>query len=102
MAHGEGRFVPREPAVLDRLREADQIALRYTDADGNPATGYPVNPNGSTDDIAGLCDPTGRILGLMPHPERFTDITHHPQWTRGLVTHAHGRRFFDNARAYFS
>ncbi|MCL2701314.1 MAG: phosphoribosylformylglycinamidine synthase I [Phycisphaerae bacterium] len=102
MAHGEGRFVPREPAILDRLRAADQIALRYVDAAGNAGQPYPINPNGSTDDIAGLCDPTGRIMGLMPHPERFTDITHHPQWTRGHVTRADGRLFFDNARKYFA
>ncbi len=63
---------------------------------------YPVNPNGSVDDIAGLCDPSGRVLGLMPHPERFTDITHHPRWTRGGVKRADGRIFFERAVKYFA
>ncbi len=100
MAHGEGRFVPRDQAVHDQIRAGDQIALRYVDAAGRPGP-YPVNPNGSIDDIAGLCDPTGRVLGLMPHPERFVDITHHPQWTRGGVTRADGRIFFERAFKYF-
>ena len=100
MAHGEGKFVPRDGAVHDQLRAGDQIALRYVDASGKPGP-YPVNPNGSIDDIAGLCDPTGRVLGLMPHPERFVDVTHHPQWTRGGVTRADGRIFFERAFNYF-
>ncbi len=99
IAHGEGRFVPRDEQVLQRLREQDQIALRYVDAKGDPG-GYPVNPNGSVDDIAGICDPTGRIMGLMPHPERFVEITHHPQWTRGHVRRADGRLFFECAYKY--
>lgn len=70
MAHGEGRFTgPAE--VLQRLRDNGQVALRYAD-----------NPNGSDDDIAGICDPSGLVFGLMPHPERFTVPTQHPQWTR--------------------
>jgi phosphoribosylformylglycinamidine synthase len=100
MAHGEGKFVPRDQAVLDQLRASDQIALRYVDAAGKPGP-YPINPNGSIDDIAGLCDPSGKVLGLMPHPERFVDITHHPQWTRGHVTRADGRIFFERAFKYF-
>jgi phosphoribosylformylglycinamidine synthase I len=101
IAHGEGRIVPREASILDTLRAQDQVAVRYVDAAG--ASGpFPVNPNGSVDDIAGLCDPTGRVLGLMPHPERFTDITHHPQWTRGGVARADGRIFFERAFKYFA
>ena len=73
VAHGEGRFTVAEPAVLDRLRERGQVALRYA-AD--------QNPNGSADDIAGICDPTGLVLGLMPHPERFVHPTQPPDWTR--------------------
>jgi phosphoribosylformylglycinamidine synthase subunit PurQ / glutaminase len=71
IAHGEGRFVAASPDVLSRLTSRGQIALRYRD-----------NPNGSQDDIAGICDPTGRIFGLMPHPERYLDWTLHPFWTR--------------------
>ncbi|MCD6304000.1 MAG: phosphoribosylformylglycinamidine synthase I [Planctomycetes bacterium] len=99
VAHGEGKFVTSDDAVLDRLRQADQVALRYVDHQGRPG-GYPVNPNGSVDDIAGICDPTGRVMGLMPHPERFVDVTHHPQWTRRPVERADGRLFFERAREY--
>ncbi|NLF33244.1 MAG: phosphoribosylformylglycinamidine synthase I [Planctomycetes bacterium] len=96
IAHGEGRFVCRDEAVLKRLQKADQVALRYCDAEG--VTGTPgANPNGSDDDIAGLCDPTGRILGLMPHPERFVDIVQHPTWTRGTVKTADGLGLFRKA-----
>jgi phosphoribosylformylglycinamidine synthase subunit PurQ / glutaminase len=100
IAHGEGKFTPRDDSVLATLRGNDQVALRYVDASGSPGP-FPVNPNGSVDDIAGLCDPTGRVLGLMPHPERFVDITQHPTWTRGNVKRADGRLLFDNARKYF-
>ncbi len=96
IAHGEGKFIPRDQAVLDRLRTDGQIALRYVDGDGRPGP-YPVNPNGSVDDVAGLCDPTGRVLGLMPHPERFVDITQHPRWTAGHVTRPDGAIFFQRA-----
>jgi len=101
IAHGEGRFVPRSDEVLGRIRQDDQAALRYVRADGRAAAGTAANPNGSIDDIAGLCDPTGRVLGLMPHPERFVDVTQHPQWTRGGVARADGRLFFQNALACF-
>jgi phosphoribosylformylglycinamidine synthase len=57
--------------------------LQYATADGNPAQGrFPHNPNGSLSDIAGICDPTGRIFGLMPHPEAYNHWTNHPDWTR--------------------
>ncbi len=83
--HGEGKFVPRDSSVLERLRANGQVALRYAHLDGTPARGaYPANPNGSIEDIAGICDPTGRVFGLMPHPEAHVDYTHHPCWTRRL------------------
>lgn len=83
VAHGEGRLVMRDEEALERLRERGQIALRYVDpARPDQAAGYPANPNGAVDDIAGLCDPTGRVLGLMPHPERNLSPWNHPQWTR--------------------
>jgi phosphoribosylformylglycinamidine synthase len=63
VAHGEGRFVVSDARVLERLRAKRQIALRYAAADGSQARGFPDNPNGSVDDIAGLCDPSGRVLG---------------------------------------
>ena len=81
--HGEGKFIVRDDAVMDRLRANGQIALRYVRPDGSPANGeFPFNPNGAADDIAGICDPSGRIFGLMPHPEAFQDPTNHPNWTR--------------------
>ena len=99
IAHGEGKFVPRDGDVLRRLGDDDQVAVRYIDAEGR-AGGYPVNPNGSVDDIAGICDPSGRAMGLMPHPERFIDITQHPCWTRGNITRGDGAILFQRAREY--
>lgn len=96
VAHGEGKFVTAAPEVLDRLRSGDQIVFRYAAADGG-APRYPENPNGSQDDIAGICDPTGRILGLMPHPERHVEPTQHPRWTReGARTAGDGLALFES------
>ena len=82
--HGEGKFIVQDDALLAALRKHGQIALRYATPDGALAEGaYPANPNGSVDDIAGICDPAGRVLGLMPHPEAYMDATNHPAWTRG-------------------
>jgi phosphoribosylformylglycinamidine synthase len=79
--HGEGKFFA-EPEVIERLERNHQVVLRYATEDGRPAGGsFPANPNGSINDIAGICDPTGRILGLMPHPEAFNHWTNHPDWT---------------------
>jgi phosphoribosylformylglycinamidine synthase len=99
VAHAEGKVVLRDDSVLDRLREGNQVVFTYVDDDGNE-TGYPVNPNGSVANIAGICDPTGRVLGLMPHPERNTRRTHHPRWTRGEDDGGAGRRIFERAVAY--
>ena len=97
VAHAEGKFVPADGGVLDALRENGQVAFRYVDPEGKPA-GYPWNPNGSVDDIAGICDPTGRVLGLMPHPERHCLPIHHPRWTReGLKERGDGLRIFERA-----
>lgn len=80
--HGEGKFVA-EPGILKQLMDNNQIVYRYADADGHPAQGrFPLNPNGSVEDIAGICDPTGRIFGLMPHPEGYNHVTNHPDWPR--------------------
>ncbi|MCD6169610.1 MAG: phosphoribosylformylglycinamidine synthase I [Candidatus Latescibacteria bacterium] len=100
VAHAEGKFIPRDPAVLQKLRENRQVIFRYVGPDGNPG-GYPWNPNGSVDDIAAICDPTGRVLGLMPHPERHIDPVQHPRWTReGLNNRGDGMLLFDNAIKY--
>jgi len=92
IAHGEGKFIPANQSVLDKLKSSGQIALRYSGE----------NPNGSIDDIAGICDPTGRLMGLMPHPERFVHPTHHPQWTRKKPESADGMIMFKRAYDYFA
>jgi phosphoribosylformylglycinamidine synthase len=79
VAHGEGKFIVKDSAVFKKLKTNGQIVFRYCDARGKSG-GYPDNPNGSLDDIAGICDDTGRILGLMPHPERHIEIHQHPRW----------------------
>jgi phosphoribosylformylglycinamidine synthase len=83
IAHGEGRVMFADRREFDAVRQAGQNALSYTrPADGAANLhGEPYNPNGSMGDIAGLCDESGRVLGLMPHPERFVTWTQHPCWT---------------------
>jgi phosphoribosylformylglycinamidine synthase len=81
--HGEGRLVVGSPEVGADLRARHLVPLRYANPATSEATAeYPANPNGSWDNAAGLCDPTGRIFGLMPHPEAFLTRTNHPRWTR--------------------
>jgi len=80
--HGEGNFFATS-SDIERLFSNNQVVMQYAGEDGDPAEGkWPRNPNGSIRDIAGICDPTGRIFGLMPHPEAFHDMTNHPDWTR--------------------
>jgi phosphoribosylformylglycinamidine synthase len=81
VAHAEGRFTVRDAATLERLSAGGQIALRYVSETPGPVR-YPDCPNGSVGAIAGVCDPSGRIVGLMPHPERNVSPFHHPYWTR--------------------
>jgi phosphoribosylformylglycinamidine synthase len=97
IAHGEGNFVCRKEWILKGLEQAGQVVLRYVDSTGQPGP-FPINPNGSQGDVAGVCDATGRVLGLMPHPERHILPTHHPQWTRlGLAAEGDGLALFRNA-----
>ncbi|HUY92109.1 MAG TPA: phosphoribosylformylglycinamidine synthase subunit PurQ [Pirellulales bacterium] len=106
VAHAEGRFVARDQRVLAELEAAGQLALKYAPLDGGHSQGgvpYPDNPNGAMADVAGVCDATGRVCGLMPHPERHIDPTQHPRWTRGpLAEEGDGLRVFRNAVRYFS
>jgi phosphoribosylformylglycinamidine synthase I len=100
IAHGEGKFIPRTQAIRQALADSGQIALVYANPDGSPANGaFPANPNGSIDDIAGICDRTGLVFGLMPHPERYVDPTQHPAWTRQrpLPSEGAGLAVFRNA-----
>jgi phosphoribosylformylglycinamidine synthase subunit PurQ / glutaminase len=104
VAHAEGKFVTRDARMFAKLDEAGQFVLRYgaRDRGGVSEVAYPHNPNGSMGDVAGMCDATGRVFGLMPHPERFVDATQHPAWTRfppGRV--GDGLRVFQNAVRYF-
>jgi phosphoribosylformylglycinamidine synthase len=94
IAHAEGKFVGLDGATLDRLEQNGQFVLRYAADD---------NPNGSERDVAGMCDATGRVFGLMPHPERFVDRTQHPHWTRlPEFAEGDGLQLFRNAVRYFS
>jgi phosphoribosylformylglycinamidine synthase len=110
--HGEGKFFADQP-VLDRLIQDDQVVLQYGLPDGAPAGGrFPFNPNGSLYDVAGICDPSGRIFGLMPHPEAYNHFTNHPAWSRRKERLKRlkqtfekgptvGVRIFQNAVTYF-
>ncbi len=114
IAHAEGRLAVRDESVLDQLRQQDSLAVCYwSDAaaaqvgDAGDITQLevlpePDNPNGSVANIAGLSDATGRVLRLMPHPERFLFATQHPQWTRnGRRGEGDGMMLFRNAVNYF-
>ncbi|MEF3169348.1 MAG: phosphoribosylformylglycinamidine synthase subunit PurQ [Deltaproteobacteria bacterium] len=100
--HGEGKFVTLDESVQKRLLEDHLVVLQYVDpVSGQPTGDYPFNPNGSEFAIAGICDPTGRLMGLMPHPEAFTHYTNHPRWTRQtLPEEGAGLVFFRNAVDY--
>lgn len=100
VAHGEGNFKLEPAGSLAVLESNDQVALVYLAKDGQPAGGvYPANPNGSTGDVAGICNPQGNVLGLMPHPENHIHVHQHPRWSRekprGL-----GLRLFENGIQY--
>jgi len=96
--HGEGKFVPANADTLQGIEGGHLVAVRYASADGAPAMAYPLNPNGSVGAVAGLCDPSGRVFGLMPHPEAFVHRTQHPRWTREeLPEEGDGLGLFRNA-----
>lgn len=111
--HGEGKFYTDDD-ILRTLIANNQIVLQYALPDGRLAEGaFPHNPNGSLSDIAGICDPTGRIFGLMPHPEAYNHVTNHPDWTRRMEKQkrrgagkgsqvGEGIKVFENAVAFFT
>ena len=94
--HGEGKLLFQSPSMAKELAEKGQVPLKYSDNEGNPTQSYPDNPNGSPDAIAGICDPTGRILGMMAHPEAFTSILQHPSWTRKREIAIREKKPFDH------
>lgn len=101
ICHGEGKFIPRDAAVLNRLKENGQVVVQYVGKSGGFG-GYPINPNGSVEHIAGICDETGRVFGMMPHPENHIQRTQHPRWTREhLPAEGDGLVIFRNAVQYF-
>ena len=105
VAHAEGKFVARNDSTLSSLADSNQLTLRYAALgnESNGSTPYPDNPNGSALDVAGVCDETGRVFGLMPHPERNIDRTHHPRWTRGEGgEQGDGAQVFQNAIEFFA
>jgi phosphoribosylformylglycinamidine synthase I len=108
--HGEGRFIPADEALMAGIEGLGLVALRYCDERGRPTMEFPQNPNGSAASAAGVCDPSGRVFGLMPHPEAAVSVYQYPDWTRRreearrrgepLPEEGEGLRIFANARAY--
>jgi phosphoribosylformylglycinamidine synthase len=99
IAHAEGKFTVDRKETLDKILKRNQMVLVYTDKDGEPS-GYPDNPNGSIYNIAGICDPTGRVFGLMPHPERASFLYQYPLFLRPCNNEPEGLRIFKNAVKY--
>jgi phosphoribosylformylglycinamidine (FGAM) synthase-like amidotransferase family enzyme len=101
--HGEGKFVTT-PEVAKRLEAEHLVTARYLDPEGKPTMAWPHNPNGSDAAVAGICDPSGRLFGLMPHPDAYLYPFHHPQWTKrklagGAGGEGDGLRLFRNGVA---
>ena len=106
LRHGEGKFVA-EAAVLEEIERKNLVAFRYVNADGSAAVDFPANPNGSLNSIAGICDETGRVFGLMPHPEACLSPFNSPTWTRDKVAgqiaeEGEGVAIFRNAVDYIA
>ncbi|HPL32453.1 MAG TPA: phosphoribosylformylglycinamidine synthase subunit PurQ [Smithellaceae bacterium] len=99
--HGEGKFVPESNAILEQIERKNLTVFQYGNADGSVTMDYPANPNGSVRAIAGICNESGRLFGLMPHPEAFLHRTNHPRWTReDLPEEGQGLAVFKNAVAF--
>lgn len=100
VAHGEGKFFT-DKDTLQEIENRGQVVFRYVGTDGSPTVLYPANPNGSLNAVAGICDDTGRIMGMMPHPERYVEKTQHPNWRRmSDKSVPHGLAIFKNAVDY--
>ena len=102
--HGEGKFVAKDDATLDRIINDKQVALKYFNPDSVNDAGYPFNPNGSTADIAGILNKNGNVFGLMPHPEAYIFRENHPRWTefsKEIKNELTGLKIFQNGINYF-
>lgn len=98
--HGEGKFFATND-ILRKIENEDLVVFRYVDEKGKPTQKYPANPNGSQNAIAAICDLSGRILAIMPHPEKFVDATQHPNWRRiDKNIKPHGSVIFENMVDY--
>ncbi|TSC88309.1 MAG: phosphoribosylformylglycinamidine synthase [Microgenomates group bacterium Gr01-1014_7] len=97
--HGEGKFFS-SPEVIKKVEDRNLVVFRYVDDQGKSTQVYPDNPNGSLNAIAGVTDPTGRIFGMMPHPEKFVDITQYPNWRREKIIKPHGAFIFEDMINY--
>jgi phosphoribosylformylglycinamidine synthase len=100
--HGEGKIFTLDAELLDRLEKEGCVAARYVDEENQPTQAFPANPNGSLNAIAGLCDPSGRIFGMMPHPEAYLFPENHPNWDQEklndqLPEKGLGLKLFENA-----
>ncbi len=103
VAHAEGKFIIQDRAAFRRLQKQGQVVLKYADERGRPAQGkYPLNPNGSMFDVAGLCDKSGLVFGLMPHPERAYWGWQLPDWTSARREWGDGKLIFDNLASYLT
>jgi phosphoribosylformylglycinamidine synthase len=108
--HGEGRLLVPDEELLQDLEQNRHVCIRYCDHEGKPTQSFPQNPNGSQNAIAGICDPTGRVFGLMPHPEAAMTLYHFPDWTgmreranrsgEKLPEEGDGHAIFQNAFEY--
>jgi phosphoribosylformylglycinamidine synthase len=100
--HGEGKFIPKDEETLKKLQRKNLVALQYSEpACQSPTMDYPLNPNGSVGAIAAISDPTGRLFGMMPHPEAYLSPVNHPRWTREKVPEeGMGLAIFRNAIEY--
>jgi len=100
--HGEGKFIPAGEEVREKLKHRNLIVAQYSDPSfTHEVMDYPLNPNGSIDAVAGICDESGKLFGMMPHPEAYLHFTNHPRWTReDLPEEGMGLAFFKNAVEY--
>ena len=103
--HGEGKIFTTDASAIEKIEAQGCAAVRYADDAGSPTQEFPANPNGSLNAIAGLCDPTGRIFGMMPHPEAYLFPENHPNWDKqkldgALPAQGLGLKLFENGVAY--